>query len=389
MPSIVTYSSMIRIMEDRFGALYFKGTMLFEQLFADELEVVEGEILEANLESLTLNDGEKLQVLTLPNANNRTKPLNFRNLFATLESRLTLIYYYLTDKSYYAQIVSNNKAVANMGDPTGFSSSDPDLVDRQRKIYRRLQFKPDTARFDDFNFMRTLSDHYVSLVHDTFKRRKIGTLYQNGMSIPQRLVKFSLINPNPGKVVVNKDACYYIFDGLDTILSDMDHDIVQISGNSDIKLSFTHPVGVMEHVKIKNQAFLDPSVAMNQLPKNRSIESTPATIDRPFTRETMEILVYYLLNLQLIAAPVDTYFGSFNLQFVAANWSIERFRLSVLLSHLVANHLRNRTIITLVIGSSGTIGLIRDDGSQRLIFPEVVGSFNEAMDVLEDSMFTD
>jgi hypothetical protein len=389
-------------MEDRFTSFNYRGTLLFEELFPNELEVLESEMLEAKLEELILNNGETIQILSIPNFGDRTTHFNFSNQFKVIAKRLELIIYWLMDRKIYDDLARDDKSIAQLGDPTSFAMGDYEYVKRFYYTYNRFMHKPLTINFNDFSFLSILNNHYKqklysTIVNEELKRFRLKafdfdpTLIDNVHFYTDRIMSFMMINPNPGQTVNSLNGIRLIMYGYHLLLTNyayhqlIDHrekfnlKISTLARDVIVRNSFISPEYIWKFYNAKTMEPIDFATKVKQLPIEPSVASNAL----------LETILYYAILNNFMGNKINVDFGSSKFQFVNANWSVEKLRLSIFLSTIMSKYLKNKTIVTIQIRSRGLLLLIDESGKEFDLMTDLVQSFNDAVEIMEDSMFAD
>jgi hypothetical protein len=389
-------------MEDRFTSFNYRGTLLFEELFPNELEVLESEMLEAQLEDLVLNNGETIQILTIPNFKDRTTRFHFTNQFKVIAKRLELIIYWLTDCKIYEELAREDRSIAQLGDPTSFAMGDYEYVKRSYYAYNRFMHKPLSINFNDFSFLSILNNHYKqklysSLVNEELKRFRLKafdfdpTLINNFHFYTDRIMSFMMINPNPGQTVNSMDRIKFIMYGYHLLLTNYTYyqlvdyrekfnlNISTLARDVIVRNNFISPEFIWKFYNAKTMEPTDFACKIKQWP----LEPNEAS------NTLLETILYYALLNNFMDNRVNIDLGSSKFQFVNANWLVEKLCLSIFLSTIMSKYLKDKTIVTIQIRSRGLLLLIDELGKEFDLLSDFVQSFNDAVEIMEDSMFAD
>lgn len=389
-------------MEDRFTTFNYRGTLLFEELFPNELEVLESEMLEAKLEDLVLNKGETIQILSIPNFRDRTTRFNFSNQFKVIAKRLEIIIYWLTDRKNYDELARDDKSIAQLGDPSSFAVGDYEYVKRSYYAYNRFTHFPLTININDFSFLSILNEHYKKILYQSIVNEELTrfrlkafdfdpNLLDNVHFYTDRVMTLMMINPNPGQTVNSLDGVKLIMYSYNLLIANyayyqlVDHkekfnlNVSTLVRDNIVRNKFIsreyiwkfYNAKTMEPIdfatKVKQQAIV-PSVASNAL---------------------LEKILYYAILNNFMENRINVDFGSSKFQFVNANWSVEKLRLSIFLSTIMSKYLKNNSIVTIQIRSKGLLLLITETGFEIDLMTDLVQSFNDAVEIMEDPMFAD
>lgn len=389
-------------MEDRFTSFNYRGTLLFEELFPNELEVLESEMLEAQLEDLILNNGETIQILSIPNFGDRTTRFNFSNQFKVIAKRLELIIYWLTDRKNYDELVEEDKSIAQLGDPTSFAVGDYEYVKRSFYAYNRFTHYPLTININDFSFLSILNEHYKkklysAIVNYELKRFRLKAfdfdpnLLDNVQFYTDRVMSLMMVNPNPGQTVNSLNGVKLIMYGYHLLLTNYTYyQLVDHKEKFDLKIgtlardvivrnNFISAQYIWKFYNSKTMEPIDFATRVKQFPIEPSVASNAL----------LEMILYYAILNNFMDNKINVDFGSNKFQFVNANWSVERLRISIFLSTIMSKYLKNKTIVTIQIRSRGLLLLIDESGKEFDLMTDLVQSFNDAVEIMEDSMFVD
>jgi hypothetical protein len=392
-------------MEDRFTTFNYRGTLLFQELFPNELEVLESEMLEAKLEDLVLNNGETIQILTIPNFRDRTSLFNFNtNQFKVIAKRLELIIYWLTDRKNYDELAKDDKSIAQLRDPTSFAIGDYEYVKRSYYAYNRFTHFPLTININDFSFLSILNQHYKKRLYSAIENEQLKRFRLKAFDIDpnsfddsiidyytDRTMSFMMINPNPGQTVNSLDGIKMIMYGYDLLIANYTYyQLVNLKETFHFNIStlarkviarnnFIPKKNIWNYYNAKIMEPIDFAAKVKQQPIESSVTSNAL----------LEMILYYALLKNFMENRINVDFGSSKFQFVNANWSVERLRLSIFLSTIMSKYLNNKTIVTIQIRIKGLLLLIDETGKEFNLMTDFVQSFNDAVEIMEDSMFVD
>jgi hypothetical protein len=339
-------------MEDRFTSFNYRGTLLFEELFPNELEVLESEMLEAQLEDLILNNGETIQILSIPNFGDRTTRFNFSNQFKVIAKRLELIIYWLTDRKNYDELVEEDKSIAQLGDPTSFAVGDYEYVKRSFYAYNRFTHYPLTININDFSFLSILNEHYKKKLYSAIVNYELKRFRLKAFDFDpntDRVMSLMMVNPNPGQTVNSLNGVKLIMYGYHLLLTNytyyqlVDHKekfdlkIGTLARDITVRNNFISAQYIWKFYNAKTMEPIDFATKVKQLPIEPSVASNAL----------LETILYYAILNNFMDNKINVDFGSSKFQFVNANWSVEKLRLSIFLSTIMSKYLKNKTIVTI------------------------------------------
>lgn len=393
---------------NRLTSFGYKGSFLFQELFQNELEVLESELLEAEIQELNLR-GETAQLLIIPNLTTRTSPYPTRGVFESIKNRIILSIEYIRNKDIYNNRFQNEKAIRELGDPTVFTGDNlAELINMKDNYNSFLKGRYTFPGLLNFNFLRVLNDYYGNAIETIFKDAELQRYRIENvrpMLYPKEF-RFTIFNPNPGYPVVHLNNLRMVFSNEHYIITNYRHYMVDQKkelwySDMDLMIQYTavnldlteQALNTFKTTGVENYRVLwtDFHNRNNLRPtfEKKVVEQT-AVDPNPRSNTLLFKLLFNLFCSSILNMNPSKDFGAARIQFVNASWNIQEYVVKYMLANLINTYMEQAELFTIKSNQYGDFEILRPRLSTiASILPTIINAFNDALDILEEPEFID